>query len=141
MTKKKPLTVTVAGVRVSVNLDDDGRPRSAAAGIKRSDCPDHELLVALAASTAFEAASQRAKRKYSSDNAAATSAAKRAEKSAEHWANALLARAHAAHPEYGWDRLRQSARRLAALEKIEPKKRDEISGYRARRFLKSNTGR
>jgi hypothetical protein len=145
MRKRKRLAVTVAGVAVSVHLDDQGRPLSAHAGIERPGDLDHERVVTLAATRAIEAALsgwQGAKRKGSSDKAAVASAQSRAKAADEHWTNEYFKRAHAAQPSYGRERLAQLARSEAAKDydkgkrDLTPKKRDEITPARAQQFLK-----
>ena len=92
MTTKKPLVGTVAGVRVRVYLGEDGRPSSAGARIDRPGDLDHERVVTLAATMAFDAAlaaAQRVQRKGRSADAATESAKKRAKASVEHWANSI----------------------------------------------------
>jgi len=147
MTTGKTLDVTVAGIAIRLDFDRDGRPL----GATHVDRPgDDQGLVELAVQKAFETAMhafQATQHKRSSVVAAAVSAHKRAKASADHWTNAFFERAHAAHPNYGKDRLAQLARSLAAKKddeavkankphhRIPAEKRAEITVERARQFL------
>ena len=143
--KARAIDVQVKGVPVRVHVDADGQPLYATAALQRPDDPDHERLVALAATVEFDARCADAKRKRDWAARTAKSAENRAKASAEHFAYYWLALAHAAKPRYGRDKLSREARRLAAcgvfdpdgIKRVveDPKKRDEINPYRAQQYL------
>lgn len=130
--------VKVGGIPVRVRFDDNGRPLSAYA-LEGPRNLEHERLLTLAATTAFDAAlfaAQTTKIKRDNTAAAVVSAKIRADNSAEHWANVWLELAHAEDPGRGREQLAVRARQFAAAGGIESDTdRDEITFHRARQFL------
>jgi hypothetical protein len=134
------------GVRVLVRLDEQGRPIAAIGPACWSRGGDAERISKLARNAAISRlqieAHQKRKQAHDANRIAESTKTKR-KKARDHWSHEWLESAHNKYPDYGADSLVQEARKLVALNKPEfdKSKRDEITEYRAKEYLKTARGK
>jgi hypothetical protein len=132
----KAVRLLVAGVPVSLILDDDGRPRTACVPLQ-GDSPDEARAAWLAANLAMQTGERGAKRQAHRQGQI-KAAENRREVAAGHWSLEWLQAAHAEYPKRGAKHLAAAAQRLVRLNRpqITTKELAEITEYRAKVFLR-----
>ena len=144
--KTQRLELIIEGVRVIVRLDERGRPVSAIAACWEGR--DAQRITRLALNDATWRLNYEAEQKLKQTrdaNRTTKSTKKKRENARDHWALAWLKDVHKLRPDYGAKRLAQAARKMIALncKKDSPEfaKREEITQYRAKQYLKTARGK